>query len=93
MQRIKVPEQTRLVSVIETACNIGSGFILSLILWQILAHFLGIPMPIGKNLFITSCFTVLSLTRSYLWRRFFARGLHRVVHAWLKRVRHFRSKT
>jgi hypothetical protein len=79
-------KQTKLVSAIETFCNIGSGFILSLILWQFLAYVLGIPMPLDTNVFITSCFTVLSLTRSYLWRRFFARGLHETVAAWVGRL-------
>ena len=78
-------DQTRLVSGIETICNIGSGFILSLILWQIIAYLLDIPMPIGRNVVITSCFTVLSLSRSYFWRRFFARGLHKAVVKWLGR--------
>ena len=78
--------QSKLVSLIETLCNIGSGFILSLIVWQILAYFLGIPMPLSTNVLITSIFTVVSITRSYLWRRFFATGLHKTVVNWIGRV-------
>lgn len=66
-----VSMQTKTQSMIEATLNIGSGFLLSLVVWQILAYYLGIPMPIVKNLFITSVFTVVSLTRSYLWRRYF----------------------
>ena len=76
--------QTRLVSLIETLCNIGSGFLLSVVVWQALAAALGIPMNIETNLLITSVFTVVSITRSYLWRRFFATGLHQVVAGWVR---------
>lgn len=58
-------------SAIEATLNIGSGFVISLIVWQILAHLYKIPMPITRNLEITSIFTVVSLTRSYVWRRIF----------------------
>lgn len=61
--------QTKTESLIEAALNIGSGFILSLIVWQLIAGFYGIPMPLSRNLEITSIFTVVSLTRSYAWRR------------------------
>ena len=73
-------EQSKVESMIEAFFNIGSGFILSVIVWQILAHYLGIPMPLAKNLFITSIFTVVSLARSYLWRRFFNARLKRRIH-------------
>ncbi|MHC4648510.1 MAG: DUF7220 family protein [Planctomycetota bacterium] len=76
--------QSRLGSLVETFLNIGSGFVLSVIVWQILAYYLGIPMPLDTNLFITSVFTVVSITRSYLWRRFFANGLHRTVMRWFR---------
>lgn len=63
--------QTRRSSLIEATVNIGFGFILSLIVWQILAHLYGIPMPMTRNLEITSVFTVVSLARSYAFRRAF----------------------
>jgi hypothetical protein len=61
--------QSRTESLIEAALNIGSGFVLSLVVWQILAGWYGIPMPLTRNLEITSIFTLVSLTRSYVWRR------------------------
>lgn len=76
--------QTKLVSMIETFVNIGTGFLLSIIVWQLLALYLEIPMPLTRNLFITSVFTVVSILRSYLWRRFFARGLHIRLVWWLR---------
>ena len=73
-------EQSRIESAIEATLNIGSGFIISLIVWQVLAHWYGIPMPLTRNLEITSIFTVVSLTRSYIWRRIFNWKLRRKIH-------------
>lgn len=73
-------QQTRVGSAIEAVLNIGSGFVVALITWQALAYLLDIPMPLTKNLFITTIFTLVSLTRSYLWRRFFASG--HAVRSW-----------
>lgn len=76
-------EQSKTISAIEATVNIGSGFILSLIVWQILAGLYGIPMPLSRNVEITSIFTVVSLTRSYVWRRLFTRfdrRLHELFH-------------
>jgi hypothetical protein len=75
--------QSPLVSKIEVLLNIGSGFFLSIVVWQLLAHVLGIPMPISTNFLITSVFTVVSLLRSYFWRRFFARKLHMTIVNWV----------
>jgi len=65
--------QTKTQSAVEATLNIGSGFIISLIVWQMLASFYEIHMPIMRNLEITGVFTVVSLLRSYLWRRFFTK--------------------
>ena len=59
------------MSLVEASLNTASGFIVSLIVWQLLCKWLAIPMPIGKNLLITGIFTVVSIVRSYLWRRIF----------------------
>ena len=61
--------QTRTESFIEACLNIASGFVISVIVWQLLAGHYNIPMPISRNLEITSIFTIVSVTRSYLWRR------------------------
>jgi F0F1-type ATP synthase membrane subunit a len=73
-------KQSRKVSATEAFLNIGSGFIIALIVWQLLAGFLGIPMPIGTNVFITSVFTVVSVVRSYIWRRLFTNWLNEKLH-------------
>jgi hypothetical protein len=75
-----VPEQTRLVSLIESCCNVGSGFLLSMVLWQfVVAPAFGYAVTLTTNFWLTSIFTVTSVLRGYAWRRFFARGLHRAA--------------
>lgn len=69
--------QPRLISLVESLCNVGTGFLLSMILWQfVVAPAFGYAVTIQTNFAITSIFTLASIARSYLWRRFFANGLH-----------------
>jgi len=71
------PSQSRLESAIETAANIGSGFLLSLGLWIfVVAPLFSVHKPFVENFAITCLFTVTSVARSYLWRRFFNKRLH-----------------
>lgn len=72
-------QQTKLISGIEVFCNYASGFLLSFVVWQTLAYLYGIDMPLHRNFVITTIFTIVSVARSYVWRRFFNAGLHRVV--------------
>jgi hypothetical protein len=73
--------QTRLESFIEANINTFSGFGISLLFWV----FVVIPVwhlnvTMFDNLIITCCFTVLSIIRGYVWRRFFNAGMHKTVH-------------
>ena len=63
--------QSRLGSLLEQCLNIASGFLLSLLIWQLLGPALGYHVSMHDNLLITSIFTVVSIVRGYLWRRFF----------------------
>lgn len=63
--------QSRRASLLEASLNTASGFVVSLIVWHYLASWYGIPMPFSTNLEITGIFTVVSIARSYLWRRLF----------------------
>ena len=79
--------QTRTESFVETVINTASGFILSLLVWSyIVAPLYGIEVNQVQNLTITSIFTVSSVLRSYLWRRFFAVSLHKKLHSLFKSV-------
>jgi hypothetical protein len=65
--------QPKAHSVMETCCNVGSGFIVSLIYWQLFV----VPQVEGQeltgwlNISITLQFTVISIVRGYVWRRYF----------------------
>ena len=64
--------QTRYQSLIESLLNIGSGFFVSLAVWTVLiVPVWHLPVNMVENLQITCVFTVVSVARSYLWRRFF----------------------
>ena len=71
--------QTRLVSAIEQIANVGSGFALSFVIWQVVGPLLGYEVTFATNFLLTSIFTVASLVRGYFWRRFFNAGLHEAV--------------
>lgn len=66
--------QTKIQSWIEQFCNVGSGFLISLIYWQVAI----IPQvqnmdytSMGGASWITVQFTIISVIRGYLWRRYF----------------------
>lgn len=68
--------QSRLESTVEALLNIGSGFIISLLLWTfVIVPVWDLPVKMHDNLAITSLFTVVSIVRSYIWRRIFNRIL------------------
>lgn len=59
------------MSFLEACLNTASGFIVSLIVWHWVCKWFSIPMPMSRNLEITGIFTVVSIVRSYVWRRLF----------------------
>lgn len=65
--------QSRRMSLIEQFANIGSGFIISSLLWHFVIQPLwSIETSVAENLQITTLFTVVSIARGYAWRRLFA---------------------
>lgn len=75
--------QTKFESLIETSINIATGFCVSYAVWLYVVpifwpeHASGHGTAFG----ITCLFTVSSVIRSYFWRRFFEREIHRAIHA------------
>jgi hypothetical protein len=70
--------QTQAQSMIESLLNIGSGFFISLAVWVwIVVPVWNLPVRPIDNLGITGLFTVVSVIRSYVWRRIFNR-IHKV---------------
>lgn len=64
--------QTRISSAVEASLNIGSGFILSLVIWIVwIVPAWDLDVSMFDNFTITCIFTVASIIRSYVWRRIF----------------------
>jgi hypothetical protein len=64
--------QRKTTSLTEVCLNVGSGYILSLIVWiNIIAPIWDIEVKRNDNLIITGIFTAMSVVRGYFWRRLF----------------------
>lgn len=83
----KGDRQSRMESLIESVVNVMSGFIISLTVWTFfIMPVWNLHTTFGDNLAITCVFTVISVGRGFLWRRFFNNGFHRRVHQWLSKT-------
>ena len=78
--------QTRLASLIEAVINVAVGFVVSIIVTALVLPAYGHPVRWGDNLQITGIFTVASIVRSYLLRRYFATRLHSTAQHLAKRA-------
>ena len=66
--------QSKLGSITEACLNTASGFIVSLAVWTwVVVPVWRLPVTMHENLTITGLFTVISIARSYVWRRLFNR--------------------
>lgn len=64
--------QSKIASFVESLLNVGSGFVISLLVWiWIIIPLFGIDTTFTQNLEITAIFTAISVVRGYLWRRIF----------------------
>jgi len=64
--------QSHKMSLIEQVCNVGSGFIVALVVWSwFIVPVFDMQVSMTDNLTITSIFTIVSIIRGYLWRRLF----------------------
>ncbi len=64
--------QTKKGSILEATLNIGSGFFVAMLVWQfIAAPLFGYEVTLIDNFWLTMIFTVVSVVRSYIWRRIF----------------------
>lgn len=73
--------QTRLSSLIEAVINVAIGFVVSLLLTAWLLPAYGHHVTWSQNLQITGIFTIASILRSYLVRRYFNAQIHAAAQA------------
>ena len=63
--------QTKLGSLAETLANTASGWLLALFASFFIFPAIGVTMNADQNLKATALFTIVSVVRGYLWRRWF----------------------
>lgn len=73
--------QSRLGSLIEAAINIAIGYFVALASQLIIFPLVGIHIPLSTNFAIGFWFTLISLVRSYVIRRWFNTRLQRAAES------------
>ena len=68
--------QTRLGSLIEAWINVAISFTINFVANLLILPLIGFNISIGQNLFIGVLYTVISVARSYVIRRWFNARLH-----------------
>lgn len=64
--------QSRRDSLIESCLNVGSGFLVALVVWKlVVVPVWEFEVTMADNLAVTGLFTVVSVIRGYVWRRIF----------------------
>lgn len=72
--------QSRLESLLESVANILIGYCIALASQLVLFPLYGIHIALTTNLWIGFWFTLVSLVRSYLLRRYFNQRLKKAIH-------------
>ena len=65
--------QSKRMSIIEVLTNIGCGYIISVIANLLVLPLFGLNVTLGDSISIGIIFTVISIVRSYIFRRIFNR--------------------
>ena len=80
--------QSKLESLAEVTLNVAIGWVVALLTQLIVFPLFGINVTVGEQLSISVIFTAVSIIRSYVIRRWFNAGIHRLVVTFVKRVYH-----
>ncbi len=78
--------QTRLGSLIEACINVMIGFTINFIANMAILPLIGFHITAGQNLFIGVLYTIISVCRSYVIRRWSNARLHAAAQALAKGV-------
>ena len=78
--------QTKIGSLIEVCINTLIGFFVSFLTWPIAAELTGIDYTHGQHWSVTAIFTVVSVARGYVVRRWFNARLHNASVSIAKRL-------
>ncbi len=80
--------QTRAGSLIESLMNIMIGYFVALLSQIVIFPLFDIHIPLSSNLWIGAWFTIISLVRSYIIRRYFNKRLHAAAMRMADKVTH-----
>lgn len=72
--------QSKLESFIETCLNTAIGFLVALASQIVVFPMVGIHVPLSTNLEVSAWFTVISVARGYVIRRWFNARLKAAAH-------------
>ena len=76
--------QTKLGSLIEALFNTAIGFIVSFIAWPVAAYLFDMEYTRAQHFEVVAFFTVISIARGYVVRRWFNAKLHSTALALAK---------
>jgi uncharacterized membrane protein (DUF485 family) len=76
---VTVISQSRKESLIEACINVGIGFCVSFMVQIITFPVFGIHVSMGTHIGVITVFTITSILRSYVIRRWFNNRLHRLA--------------
>lgn len=79
-------DQTRLGSLIEATMNTAIGLLINLGAQRVVFPLFGFDPNFSTNLAIAAIFTVISIARGYIVRRFFNARLHAAARRMAKAV-------
>lgn len=73
--------QTRIGSLIEAFMNVLIGFAINFVANMLILPLIGFHISVSQNLFIGVLYTIISVARSYVIRRWFNARLHAAAQA------------
>lgn len=71
-------EQSRIESLVETCINTAIGFVVALAAQMVIFPRVGIHVHLDTNLVISAWFTLVSVARGYIVRRYFNGRIKRI---------------
>jgi hypothetical protein len=78
--------QTKLESLTEVIINVIVGWIIGLLTQLLVFPIFDIHISFGDQFWISVVFTVVSIARSYMIRRWFNAGIHKVVANFIRKL-------
>ena len=69
--------QSKLMSLVESLTNVAIGMVVSFFGQIVVSHWYNLPLNVTQNMQIVLFFTVLSVARSYVVRRWYNRRIKR----------------